>query len=64
MVEPKPACPACGGHVRDVPDVIDAIADSARASGSRVQHVLIPSTLDADEVGAFLRFRLETSGPS
>ena len=64
MVEPRPACPACGGEVRDVPDVIDAIADSTRAAGGRVQHILVESALDEDEVGAFLRYRLETPGPT
>ncbi|MEA2057555.1 MAG: hypothetical protein U9O63_02445 [Actinomycetota bacterium] len=63
MVEEEPACPGCGGEVRAVPDVIDATADSVRTSGGRVQHILVESTLDEDEVGAFLRYRLETTAP-
>jgi hypothetical protein len=61
-VEPESACPACGGDVRAVPDVIDATADSVRASGGRVQHILVDSKLDEDEVGAFLRYRAVTTG--
>jgi hypothetical protein len=28
-----------------------------------VQHILVESTLDEDEVGAFLRYKLETTAP-
>jgi hypothetical protein len=57
-------CPACGATPRAVPDVIDAISDSVRASGGSVQHVLIPTALDEHEVGAFLRYRLEGAIPA
>jgi len=58
-VELEDQCPACGAAPRSVPDVIDAISDSVRASGGTVQHVLVPTALDEHEVGAFLRYRLE-----
>jgi peptide subunit release factor 1 (eRF1) len=54
-------CAACGASLREVPDVLDAIADAVRASGGNVQHILVPTDLDQHEVGAFVRYRLEGS---
>lgn len=56
-------CSACGAQVREVPDVIDAIAAAVRAAGGDVHHILVASDLDEHEVGAFLRYRLEGTLP-
>lgn len=55
--EGESACPACGGPVDWVPDVVDALGDSVRNSGGTVQHVIVDTQLDEAEVGAFLRYQ-------
>ena len=50
-------CAACGGALDRVPDVVDALGDSVRKSGGKVQHVIIDTRLADAEVGAFLRYR-------
>jgi peptide chain release factor subunit 1 len=50
-------CPACGGSVDWVPDIVDALGESVRNSGGSVQHVIVDSRLADAEVGAFLRYQ-------
>lgn len=54
-------CPACGSDVALVPDIIDALGDSVRNSGGRVQHVIVETRLADEEVGAFLRYQAATA---
>jgi peptide subunit release factor 1 (eRF1) len=61
---PEAQCRVCGGDLRRVPDVIDAISEAVRGSGGSVQNVLVPTALDDYELGAFLRYRLEGAIPA
>ncbi|MEN8234140.1 MAG: hypothetical protein ABFR89_04380 [Actinomycetota bacterium] len=53
------ACSVCGATVHPVPDVIDRLAESVRAAGGRVRHILTEGPLADVEVGARLRYPLE-----
>jgi hypothetical protein len=55
------ACAACGAEVAWVPDIIDALGDSVRSSGGRIQHVIVETKLADEEVGAFLRYQAATA---
>ena len=57
-----PLCPRCGGETRAVPDLLDAMAESVRSSGGKVQHVLTDTPLRDFQVGAALRYALEPAG--
>ena len=50
-------CPSCGGRVDPVVDIVDALGESVRNSGGRVQHVIVDTRLAEAEVGAFLRYQ-------
>jgi peptide chain release factor subunit 1 len=50
-------CPACGELVDWIPDIVDALGESVRNSGGRVQHVIVDTRLADAEVGAFLRYQ-------
>jgi peptide chain release factor subunit 1 len=50
-------CPACGGSVDWIPDIVDALGESVRNSGGSVQHVIVDTRLADAEVGAFLRYQ-------
>jgi len=54
-------CPACGGAVDPVTDIVDALGDSVRNSGGTVQHVIVDTPLADAEVGAFLRYQQPAS---
>jgi peptide chain release factor subunit 1 len=56
-LQPRSQCVACGGPVERVPDIVDALGDSVRSSGGRVQHVVVDTRLADAEVGAFLRYQ-------
>jgi peptide chain release factor subunit 1 len=49
-------CTACGHEPAWVPDIIDALGDSVRTNGGRIQHVIVETKLADEEVGAFLRY--------
>ncbi len=50
-------CMACGHEPAWVPDIIDALGDSVRTNGGRIQHVIVETKLADEEVGAFLRYQ-------
>ncbi len=52
------ACPACGSAMRRVPDLIDAVAEAARADGGSVRYVVGESPITPARVGAFTRFEV------
>ena len=54
-------CAACGAEVAWVPDIIDALGESVRTNGGRIQHVVVDSKLAEEEVGAFLRYQAATA---
>jgi peptide subunit release factor 1 (eRF1) len=49
-------CPGCGGHLSPIPDVVDRLSESVRATGGRVRHILNPGPLAEVEAGALLRY--------
>lgn len=50
-------CPACGGTMHDVPDVVDRAVGVALRQGSTVETLPLTSWADGDaEIGAILRF--------
>ncbi len=51
-------CKACGHEPAWVPDIIDALGDSVRTNGGRIQHVIVETKLADEEVGAFLRYQV------
>jgi peptide subunit release factor 1 (eRF1) len=57
-------CRVCGSELQRVPDLVDRLSDSVRASGGTVQHVLSDSPLADIEVGARLRYSLAMVDPT
>lgn len=51
-------CAACDGPTTPIDDVVAAAIEKVVADGGRVDHVRVASRLDADGVGAKLRFSL------
>lgn len=49
-------CPVCGGAPRPVPDLVDAVAERARADGGTVRYVVGESPITPARVAAFTRF--------
>ena len=56
-------CPACGEGMRDVPDLLDAMATAVRLSGGSVQNVITETPLMTYEVGAVLRYAVPQVDP-
>ena len=52
-----PICQSCGGPLRSIPDVVDRLSESVRATGGRVRHILNSGPLADVEAGALLRYR-------
>lgn len=55
------ACPLCGGPVFEVDDVVSAAMDAVADAGGAVAIVDVASRLDAEGVGALLRFPVPAS---
>ena len=51
-------CPVCAGAMRQVPDLLDAMAQAVRSAGGAVQNILAETPLAAHQVGADLRFKV------
>jgi peptide chain release factor subunit 1 len=56
-------CPACGEGMREVPDLLDAMATAVRKSGGSVQNVITETPLMTYEVGAVLRYAMPPVDP-
>ncbi|MGW7489651.1 baeRF10 domain-containing protein [Streptomyces sp. NPDC054786] len=51
-------CPLCGEPLREVPDIIDELAESVIDDGGEVRHIAPETELRTHQVGALLRFEL------
>ncbi len=60
-VEGRGLCSVCGEALREVPDVLDAMAESVRAAGGSVRNILAETELTDEHVGAMLRFPLRVT---
>jgi hypothetical protein len=49
-------CELCGGAMRPIADIVDGVAERARATGAAVRYVLGDSPLNEYAVGAVLRY--------
>jgi len=56
LVEDGGACPACGGRLEPVPDVVEAAVARAIRSGCRVETVVSDAVSRLGGIGALLRF--------
>ncbi|MGY5046898.1 hypothetical protein ACWDE0_14830 [Streptomyces sp. 900105755] len=51
-------CPLCGEPLREVPDIIDELTESAIDDGAEVRHIEPETELRTHQAGALLRFEL------
>jgi peptide chain release factor subunit 1 len=58
LTRSEKACPLCGDPLREVPDVIDELAESVIDDGGEVRHVDAETALRAEQTAALLRFEL------
>ena len=56
QLESSSGCPACGGELKAVPDLIDEIVRAVMASSGSVRHILASTQLAQYQLGAMLRF--------
>ncbi len=56
-----PVCPSCGQTSRPLADVLEPALAKVRHSGARTEHVMAPTDLDGERIGARLRFPLPPS---
>jgi peptide chain release factor subunit 1 len=50
------ACPLCGGPLREVPDILDELAETVIDDGGDVRHIEPETELRPHQAGALLRF--------
>jgi peptide chain release factor subunit 1 len=51
-------CAVCGGALRAIPDLVDAVAEASRSDGGSVRYLTAETALSGHEIGAVIRFSI------